>query len=295
MKPIASRALAALLLGLVSLSAAQAETKCKLVFEVIPSTDSGAIIGQSVEQKLAGKGFEKWADFTADQESPIFEFLQTNFPEEMEFAKPHIAMGGYQGKSSPNIIIEMLLEDSPEDDLGRAISQVTAAVGFLLIQDGTVAFCDKSVGKYGSVNQLYGVQPKANEGFKENLDGEALTDFMRTVYSAMVAANDDLNIGYTLFGNVMSVTELGTEKSDVIEHQVDRTNEYFAQFFASEVMIESYLISNKQPTIYEANDWALDRDGLALLAKVPEKVYVALLAARVSYRLALKKFAAAKD
>ncbi len=49
MKSIASRALAALILGLVWLSAARAEPDCQLVFEAIPSADAGPIIGPLTE------------------------------------------------------------------------------------------------------------------------------------------------------------------------------------------------------------------------------------------------------
>jgi hypothetical protein len=291
MKPIASRVLAALILGLVWLSAAPAKSDCELVFEVIPSTDAGAIVGALVEHNLAGKSFEKWSRFTAQQARPIVQFLRTNFVDGVEFDDPAPAMGGYQGKSSPNLFIPITLEVPLEGDaLGRVISPITAAVGFVLIQDGTVAYCEDPVGRYGGAYPLYGVEP--DKGFRPLADERAEMRFVRTVYSAMVAANDDLDIGYTFYGpeKPMLLLDFGA-----LKNQLDATNAYFLQLYASPVSIKYYIAVAQQPTIYEANDWASDPEGLALLAKLPEEVLGALPAARAAYLLALKKFAATKD
>jgi len=289
MKSLASRALAALILGLVWLSAAPAEADCQLVFEAIPSVDAGAIIGQSVEHNLAGKSFVKWSRFTRAQAEPIVTFLRTNFDDGVEFAEPAQAMGGYQGKSSPNTLIQITLAEPLRGDaLGRVISPITAAVGFVLIQDGTVAFCDEPVGEYGDAHPLYGVLP--DMGFKPPIDEWARRDFVRTVYSTMVAANDEPDIGYTFIGKRMLVLDFGT-----LVGQLDRTNAYLLELYIDPVSVKYYMVAAQQPTIYEANDWARDPEGLALLEKVPEEVLEALFAAREGYLRALKKFAAATD
>ena len=44
-----------------------------------------------------------------------------------------------------------------------------------------------------------------------------------------------------------------------------------------------------------ANNWAIDREEMELLAKVPQELYDALFAAREVYLKALMKFAAATD
>ncbi len=284
MKTNQGRALAALSLALLWLFASPtrvAAIDCSLVFEAIPSEDAGPIIGQLVEHNLAGKNFKKWRGFTNAQAKVIVGFLKKNFDDKLTFDDPKSAMGGFKGKSSPNAIIGISVANTRKGDaLGKVITPVTAAVGFILVQDGTVAYCAKSVGKFGSTYPRYSVVPK--RGFKKF--GRR---FVRTVYSAMVTANDNLDIGYTLiWGEMVMLDIVGG-----LEDQLGVTNAYFKLVYTSPVSIE-YDIPVNQPTIYAANNWAIDRQGMELLAKVPTKLRLALIVAREVYLQALKEFAA---
>ncbi len=286
MKTNQGRALAALSLAFLWLFASPtrvAAFDCQLVFEAIPSADAGPIIGQVTDHRLAGKNFKDWSVFTAVQAEGILVFLNEYFSAEMKFTRLQPAMGGFQGKSSPNAIIDISVTGSPEGDaLGKVITPVTAAVGFILIQDGTVANCNKSVGKFGGSTSNYSVAP--DKGFQE-----LGLSFVRTVYSAMVAANDNLDIGYTFDDKGMLMLDFGG-----LVDQLKETNAYFKKVYTSEVSI-AFKDLGKQPTIYVANNWAEDPEGLALLSKLPEKVLKALFAARDDYLRPLKKFAAGND
>ena len=284
MKTNQGRALAALSLALLWLFASPtrvAAFDCYLVFEAIPSEDASPIIGELVKHNLAGKNFEKWSVFTAAQAGVIVGFLRDNFNDDLTFAQPDVSMGGFQGKSSPNAIIGISVANTRKGDaLGKVITPVTAAVGFILVQDGTVAYCAKSVGKFGSTYPRYSVVPK--RGFKKF--GRR---FVRTVYSAMVTANDNLDIGYTLiWGEMVMLDIVGG-----LEDQLGVTNAYFKLVYTSPVSIE-YDIPVNQPTIYAANNWAIDRQGMALLEKVDNELRLALFLARDAYLQALKEFAA---
>ena len=286
MKTNQGRALAALSLALLWLFASPtrvAAFECQLVFEAIPSEDVGPITGQLVKHNLAGKNFKAWGVFTAVQAAGIVVFLNENFGEKMTFTNLKAAMGGFQGKSSPNAIIDISVDDSPEGDaLGELITPVAAAVGFILIQDGTVANCINSVGKFGGSFPKFTVLPEI--GFHQ-LDASAV----RAIYSAMVAANDNLNIGYTFADEEMLMLDFNG-----LVNQLNLTNAYFNQVYTSEVSIE-FKDLGEQSTIYVENNWAEDPEGLALLEKVPDQVLEALSAARVRYRIALKEFSVAKD
>ncbi len=284
MKTNQGRALAALSLALLWLFASPARVAafdCYLVFEAIPSEDAGPIFGQLVKHNLAGKKFTKWGDFTGVQAGVIVGFLRENFGDKLTFADPEAAMGGFQGKSSPNATIAITLKTPLEsDELGEVITPVTAAVGFILIQDGTVANCEKSVGKFGSTFPLFSVE--RGQGFNA-LDER----FVRTVYSAMVAANDNLDIGYTFFLEEMQMLDIGGS----LEDQVGATNVYFEELYSNTVSIVLQPLEDEW-TIYAANNWAIDRQGTALLAKVPTELRLALIVAREVYLQALKEFAA---
>ena len=287
MKTNRGRALAALSLALLWLFASPARVAaldCQLVFEAIPSEDAGPIIGQLVKHNLAGKSYKQWGQFTATQAQMIIVFLEENFGKVVKIEKAQPAMGGFQGKSSPNAIVDISVTGSPEGNtLGEAMTPVTAAVGFILIQDGTVTNCNKSVGeKFGSSIATYSVIPVS--GFNK-LDER----FVTTVYSAMVIANDNLEIGYTFVDGKMLMLDFGK-----LLDQLKVTVEYFKQLYSEPVSIKFPKIAD-QPTIYVANNWAIDREGLELLAKLPQELYGALYAARNDYLQALMKFAAATD
>ena len=201
----------------LSVSTAQAaDSDCQLIFEAIPSKDAGPIIGGEVSHKLATKNFATGRAFTHQQATVVAVFLETNFGEIATFSEPIEGFGGFEGKSSPNAFITVDFREELQDDaLGKAISEITAAVGYMLIQDGTVANCEEPVGKSGQSVPLYSVSP--DTGFKPEDDGY----FERTVYSAMVVANDDLDIGYTFTGKRMLMLDFGR-----LTEQLENTNAY---------------------------------------------------------------------
>ena len=163
---------ALLIIGFIWLgdaAVAEAGSECTLVFEVIPSKDAGPIIGPGVNHKLATKKFKAWQEFTEPLAAKVVEFLNENFAEVATFGEPTSGTGGFEGKSNPNAFIQIVFgEDVSGNALGEPVTMMTAAVGFMLIQDGTVAYCKKPVGKYGQSWPFYKVLP--DKGFKPGVD-----------------------------------------------------------------------------------------------------------------------------
>ena len=140
----------------LSVSTAQAaNSDCQLIFEAIPSKDAGSIIGGEVSHKLATKNFVTWRAFTHQQATVVAGFFNMNFENIAKFGEPTEGLGGFEGKSSPNAFIELDFEQELQGDaLGKAISEITAAVGYMLIQDGTVANCKEPAGANESIDWL---------------------------------------------------------------------------------------------------------------------------------------------
>ena len=273
----------------LSVSTAQAaESDCQLIFEAIPSKDAGPIIGPKVTAGLASKNFADWRAFTQRQATAVAGHLTMNFGNIATFGKPFGGTGGFEGRSSPNAFITVGFgEELQGNALGEAISVITAAVGYMLIQDGTVAYCEEPVGESGSTTPLYSVLPK--QGFKlpkEDFEPEDGYDFTRAVYGAIVAANDDLNIGYTFTGKRMLMLDIGGGLTD----KLDKTNDLFENAFAAPVSIEYHKVTD-QPSIYIANNWVEDPKGLSLLMYNSIGVRTKLRPAQKAYIVALRTFA----
>ena len=158
----------------LSVSTAQAaDSDCQLIFEAIPSKDAASIIGEDgrliidaeVSHELATKNFASWRAFTNQQATIVAGFLNMNFGNIATFGEPFDGTGGFEGRSSPNAFITVDFgEELQGDALGAAISGITAAVGYMLIQDGTVAYCEAPVSNSGGSLPLYSVLP--NTGFR---------------------------------------------------------------------------------------------------------------------------------
>ena len=111
----------------LSVSTAQAAV-CNLIFEVIPSKDTAPIIGPQVTARLASKNFVKWHGFSTREATVVAKFLETNFGKVAKFSKPIIGIGGFEGNSSPSVVITVYFkEDTSGDALGKTISEMTAA------------------------------------------------------------------------------------------------------------------------------------------------------------------------
>lgn len=264
----------------LSISTAQAAV-CNLIFEAIPSKDAGPIIGAETSHELATKNFANWRAFTQHQAAAVAKFLDTNFGDIAKFGEPIDGSGGFEGKSSPNAsIVVGFKQELQGDALGEAISMITAAVGYMLIQDGTVAYCDKPVSDSGGSVPLYSVLP--NTGFRfEHAD-----KFARTVYSAIVVANDDLNIGYTLMGERMLMLDIGGGLTDKLYN----TNVFLEKVFVEPVSIEYHKV-REQPSIYIDNNWVKDPIGSSLLKYIGEDLYDNVKSAQKAYIEALQEFA----
>ncbi len=152
----------------------------------------------------------------------------------------------------------------------------------MLIQDGTVANCDEPVGKSGESLPLYSVLP--GKGFKT----KDLGKFVRTVYSAMVVANDDLDIGYTFFGDGMLMLDISETKK--LPGQLKETKKHLKRVFVAPVSI-TYDELGDQPSIYIANNWVEDPEGLSLLKYNSEGLRAKLGLAQKAYIVALRDFA----
>ncbi len=272
----------------LSVSSAQAAV-CNLIFEVIPSKDTAPIIGSKVTAHLASKNFADWRGFSERQAEIVDNFLQTNFDEVAEFYMPTVGIGGYKGNSSPSIIITVDFEEkSSGNELEAAISEITAAVGYTFIQDGTVAFCSKSVGEdFGSKYPLYSIAPGV--GFTSGIDER----FVKTAYSVIVDANDDSSPGYTFDGDVMYMLDLKFRselESDHLREMLKVANLYLGNLFTTKISISSER-KNDQPSIYLANNWVKDPTGSSLLKYVGENLYDDVLIAQKTYIEHLKEFA----
>ena len=137
MTHIARRFRAALVCAFLWLSVSTAQAQdCQLIFEAIPSKDAGPIIGAEVSHKLVTKNFASWRGFTQRQAIAVALFLNTNFEEVATFGEPIEGFGGFEGRSSPNAFITVDFgEELQGDVLGKAISEITAAVGSMLFYD----------------------------------------------------------------------------------------------------------------------------------------------------------------
>ena len=260
-------------------STAQAAV-CNLIFEAIPSKDAGPIIGGGVNHILATKNFASWSEFTQRQAIVVAAFLEKNFDDKAKFGTLTYGLGGFEGKSSPNASITVEFKEKLEGAaLGKAISVITAAVGYMLIQDGTVANCDKPVAKKGGSLPLYSVSP--GKGFQT----EDPSSFVRTVYSAIVVANDKLDIGYTFTGKRMLMLDFGG-----LTGQLDKANFHLKDVFTVAVSF-TYKQVGDQPSIYIANNWVEDPEGLSLLKYNSVDLRTELGPAQKAYIVALRDFA----
>ena len=272
----------------LSVSSAQAAV-CNLIFEVIPSKDTAPIIGSKLTADLAKKNFAKWRGFSERQAEIVDNFLETKFDGVAEFYIPTVGIGGYEGNSSPSIIITVDFEDELSGNkLGAAISEMTAAVGYTFIQDGTVAFCSKSVGEdFGSKIPLYSIAPEA--GFRSGIDER----FVKTAYSAIVDANDDSSFGYTFDGDVMFMLDLKFKPdlgTDYLPEELKEANLYLESLYTAEISISNER-KNDQPSIYLANNWVEDPTGSSLLKYIGKGLYDDVWIAQKAYIEALKVFA----
>ena len=291
MTHIAQRFGAALICAFLwlSVSTAQAAVVCNLIFEVIPSKDTAPIIGSKVTARLASKNFANWRGFSRQQAAVVANYLKTNFDEVAEFYIPTVGIGGFEGNSSPSIIITVDFEEDLSDaPLGKAISEMTAAVGYTFIQDGTVAFCNTSVGKkYGNEFPLYSIAPGA--GFRSGID----ESFVKTAYSAIVDANDDSSLGYTFDGDDMVMLDLKFKsklETERLRAKLLVANLYLESLYTAKISI-SYVHVSDQPSIYLANDWVKDPTGSSLLEYIGEDLYAGVWIAQKAYIEDLKEFA----
>jgi len=280
MKSIVRRFGASLAFGIVWLSVSTSQAAiCNLIFEVIPSKDTAVIVGQELYSPLARQTFVNWQEFTNEESEDVLNFLDENFGSEAKFRLPILGIGGFEGNSNPNVILSVDFPDNLSNEmLGKAISEIAAAVGYTLIQDGTVAYCTQSVGKYGNALPLYFVSPRS--GFK----GMSV-DFVKTAYSAIVDANNDPFLGYTYDGESMAMLDFGG-----LPEKLAQTNTYFNSLYSVSVRIQ-YSKANNQPSVYLANNWFEDPTGKSLLEFVDENLYANLKLARRAYTDDLRKFA----
>jgi hypothetical protein len=281
MKSIVRHIGASFAFAIVWLSASTSQAQeCFLTFEVIPSKDASVIVGDEVYGRLAGKTFAQWNDFTNHYMTVVGDFLIANFQDIAKFQDPVLGIGGFEGVSNPNVLID--LEFSPplvDNELGKAISAITATVGYSWIQDGTVAYCDAEVGAdYGNRNSIYSITP--GDGFNVAM-GE---DFVKSAYSTIVNANDDNSIGYTFDHEWMFM--LG--RVDV-PGLITEANEYLANLYSSNIELNWEVINDKW-TVYLGNNWIGDPNGTALLKYVNKNLYPDLNLARTNYLVTLRMF-----
>ena len=79
------------------------------------------------------------------------------------------------------------------------------------------------------------------------------------MYSAIVVANDKLDIGYTFTGKRMLMLDFGG-----LTGQLDKANFHLKDVFTVAVSF-TYKQVGDQPSIYIANNWVEDPEGLSLL------------------------------
>jgi hypothetical protein len=280
MKSIVRRISASFAFAIVWLSVSTSQAAiCNLIFEVIPSKDTAVIVGQELYSSLARKTFTNWQEFTNEESEEVLRFLDANFGSEAEFRLPILGIGGFEGNSSPNVILSV---DFPEklsnEELGESISEIAAAVGYTLIQDGTVAHCTQPVGEFGNASPLYFISPLS--GFR----GMSV-DFVKTAYSAIVDANNDPSLGYTFDRESMVMLDFGG-----LPEQLAQTNDYFGSLYSVNIQIQ-FRKGNDQPSVYLANNWFEDPTGKSLLKFVSEELHVNLKKARRVYTDDLRNFA----
>lgn len=264
----------------LSVSTAQAAV-CALLFEVIPSKDTAAIIGGEVTARLASKNFAQWRGFSERQAAVVDDFLETNFGNVAKFDIPTVGIGGFEGNSSPSIVITVHFEkDFGGDILGNAINKMASAIGYTFIQDGTVALCNTSVGKFGGKHSLYSISP--GEGFELGTS----EGFVKTAYSAIVDANDDSSIGYIFDEDEMYILDLTDGHLPEI---LDTANKYLAALFTAGVSIRFDFESDLQ-SIYRGNNWVEDPTGSSLLEYVSKDLYASVWIAQKAYIEDLKEF-----
>lgn len=271
------------MLWLFAFAAHAAGTKCDLTFEAIPSKNAGMIIGSEIQNQLAGKNYKQWLTFTKSAKGPIEDFLDQTYGDIADFNLITYGMGGFEGKSSPNMIFAMDFKQTlTGDPLGKIASEITAAIGYILIQDGTVGECENSVGD--AQNSIPGYLISGKRGF-ENLNA----NIVKTIYSAMVSANDNPGLGYTYEENNTPLMEM-LDFDNTLVAQIATTNIFLSSIFTSTVSIQATPLRGVN-SVYEANNWAKDPQGIPLLKKIAPTNFLLLLMARKAYVDALKNFA----